>query len=334
MLNINDIQNEIDTTEGLADQSQAAAGGGNFERSRLPMGKHPVRLVGYVELGMQDAGTYDGAQKPDEEQARMTFEFLGKRTVVAKEDGTGDFAPRKSVTKKLSLHPKAGFFKLFQAMRAGDSTITHMANMIGKQAWIVTVTWRTKDDAGHYITIKNKKEADNFEQRLKDAKTDADKKNFRIFDNVDWNSIAAPVVPVLDEDGEDTGESKPLKVRSVVGGLQMFLWDNPKPMFWESLFIAGTYTKKVDGKDVEVSKNYLQEIVLGAKNYEGSPLQGMLEGLDDLPGVADKEPAGADEAEADDIPEEKEPEVTGTTEGDEMDELFSGQQDMYDDTAF
>lgn len=326
MLNIDDIQNEIDTTDGLADQSQAAAGGGNFERSRLPMGKHPVRLVGYVELGMQDAGTYEGVQKKDEEQARMTFEFLGKRTVVAKEDGTGDFAPRKSTTKKLSLHPKAGFFKMFQAMRAGDSTITHMANMIGKQAWVVTVTWRTKDAAGKYFTIKNKKEADKYEQRLKDAKSDADKKNFRIFDSVDWNSIAAPVVPVLDEDGEDTGESKPLKVRAIVGGLQMFLWDNPKPMFWDSLFIAGTYTKKVDGKDVEVSKNYLQEIILGAKNYEGSPLQGMLEGLDDLPGAVDKTPDVADEVE--------EPEVADIPEGDEMDELFSGQQDMDDEIPF
>lgn len=294
-LNINDITNELDNIE-LQDQSVAVTTGGNFERKRLPIGRHPVRLVSYVELGVQEGGMYEGKQKPDEEQVRMVFEFLGKRTVEEREDGTL-FAPKKSLTKKLSMHTKAGFFKLFNKLRAGDSSITHMSQMIATQAWLVTVTWRTKNDDGEYITIA-KKDVEKYEERLKSAKTEQQKKDWRIFDNVDWSSIGAPVMPVLDEDGEDTGEVKPLKVREVISDLQLFLWDNPKPMFWDSLYIEGTYTKKVGDKEEEVSKNFLQEAIMGAKNYEGSPLQAMLEGLDDLPGTstADDTPPPSDDA--------------------------------------
>ena len=287
-LNINDI-NEALEDGTVVDQSVAQTGGGNFERKLLPIGRHPIRLVSYVELGMQEGGMYDGKPKPDELQARMVFEFLGKRTVeeTTKEDGTTSlYAPRKALTKKLSYHTKAGFYKLFMQLRGGDSTITHMGQMIATKAWLVTVVWRTKNDAGEYVTIA-KKDVAEYEQRLKDAKTDQQKKDYRIFDNIEWSTLGAPVMPILDEDGEDTGETKPVAVREHIGALQLFMWDNPQTKFWESIHIEGTYTKKVEGKDVEVSKNFIQDMILGAKNYAGSPLQAMLEGLDDLPGMAD-----------------------------------------------
>ena len=292
MLNLDDINTAMDDTT-IEDQSVTKSGGGDFERKRLPMGRHAIRLVSYIEMGMQDGGMYDGAQKADEEQARMVFEFLGKRAVEEKEDGTL-YAPRKTLTKKLSNHAKAGFHKLFLAMRNGDSTITHMGNMIAKQAWLVTVTWRTKGDDGKYMVIKAS-EVSKYEDRLKAAVSDADKKDFRIFDNIDWASISAPVTPIMDDDGEDTGETKPMKVRPVIGGLQLFFWDNPTPQLWGSLFIEGSYKKTVNEKEIDVSKNYIQEAILGAKNYEGSPLEAMLEGLDDLP--MSKEPEPEEKAE-------------------------------------
>lgn len=329
-LNINDITNELDNMD-LADQSVAVTTGGNFERKRIPIGKHPIRMTSYVELGMQEGGMYEGKQKPDEEQARMGFQFLGKRTVEAREDGKGAFAPTKYLTKKLSMHQKAGFYKLFKMMRGGDNSITHMGQMVGSKAWIVTVTWRTKDDNGEYITIK-KSEVAKYEERLKGAKTEAEKKDFRIFDNIDWNSIGAPVVPILDEDGEDTGDTKPLKVREHIGDLQLFLWDNPKPMFWDSIHIEGTYTKKVGDKETEVSKNYIQEAIMGAKNYEGSPIQAMLEGLDDLPGTskAKDEPKGKDieeeiaDEDIDNAGRDAAEAEKAEEEADEMDELGLG----------
>lgn len=298
-LNLTDIQFEIENNDALADQSVAQTGGG-FERKRLPMGMHPIRLASYIELGVQGGGTYDGKQKPDEAQARMDFEFLGKRTVEETTDEAGNtkvFAPRKSVTKKLSLHTKAGFYKMFQQMRAGDSSITHMAQMIATKAWLVNVIWVTLGDDGNRVVI-TKSTAEKYETRLKGAKTDKERKDFRIFDNIDWSSLRAPMVPVIDEDGEDTGEVRQVPVRDLVGDLKLFLWDNPQPKFWESLFIEGTYTRKVGDKEEEVSKNFIQEKILGAKNFEGSPLQGMLQGLDDLPGMvsADDGDVPSDEA--------------------------------------
>lgn len=331
-LNINDITDFISNDDTLQDQSVAVTTGGNFERKRLPIGTHPIRLSAYIELGVQAGGMYDGKPKPDEDQARMTFEFLGKRTVEENDDGKV-FAPRKSLTKKLSMHTKAGFYKLFLQMRGGDSSITHMAQMIGKQAWLVDVVWRTMGDDGKYITIK-KKDVAHYEERLKEAKTDKEKKDFRIFDNVEWNTIRAPFMPILDEDGEDTGEVKAIKVRELVGDVQLFLWDNPKPMFWDSLFIEGTYTKKVGDKEEEVSKNYLQEAIMGAKNFEGSALEAMLGGVDNLSGVVDTAEGDSDvgkssaQTDADDqsAPTETGDSATGATtspseEVDEMDEL-------------
>lgn len=283
-LNITDLGNALDDTQ-LDDQSVAVTTGG-FERKRLPIGRHPIRLVSYIELGVQEGGMYDGAKKPDEAQARMIFQFLSKRTIeeVPGKDGAEPtlFAPKKSLTKKLSYHQKAGFYKLFQTMRAGDSSIKHMAELVGTRAWLVNVVWRTKNDAGEYIDIK-KSEIPLYEERLKNAKTEAEKKDYRIFDNIKWDTLGAPVVPILDDDGEDTGDVKPVKVPEHIGDLQLFLWDTPKPVFWDSIHIAGTYTKKVGDKEETVSKNFIQEAIMGAKNYEGSPIQAMLEGLDDLP---------------------------------------------------
>ncbi len=308
-LNTNDIAAALDS-KSVVDQSVPAASGGSFTPRRIPMGRHPIRMISYVELGVQDGGMYAGKQKPDEPQARMTFEFLGKRTITEGEDGKIS-VPMRSVTKKLSYHPKAGFFKMFNLLRGGDNSITHAAQMIGTKAWLVSVVWRTKDENGEYITIK-KSEVSKYENRLESAKTDAQRKDYRIFDNIEWYSIGAPVAPVLDEDGEDTGEVRPLAVREPVNDFQLFLWDNPTPDLWGSIFIEGEYTREVNGETKTFSRNFLQNIILGAKNFAGSPIEDMLNGVDTLGEELSESPAVAEEAEA----------VTEVTEDvDEFDEL-------------
>ncbi len=308
-LNTNDIAAALDS-KSVVDQSVPAASGGSFTPRRIPMGRHPIRMISYVELGVQEGGMYAGKQKPDENQARLTFEFLGKRTITEGEDGKIS-VPMKSVTKKLSYHPKAGFFKMFNQLRGGDNSITHAAQMIGTKAWLVSVVWRTKDESGQYFTIK-KSEVDKYEERLKSAKTDAQRKDYRIFDNIEWSSLSAPVTPVLDEDGEDTGEVRPLSVRESVNDFQLFLWDNPTPELWGSIFIEGEYTREVNGETTTFSRNFLQNIILGAKNFAGSPIEDMLNGVDTLGEELSESPAVAEEAEA----------VTEVTEDvDEFDEL-------------
>lgn len=53
--------------------------------------------------------------------------------------------------------------------------------------------------------------------------------------------------------------------------VKVFLWNNPTKETWDSLFIEGT---RDDGK----SKNFIQEDIMQAADFEGSPLQQMLTG--------------------------------------------------------
>lgn len=57
---------------------------------------------------------------------------------------------------------------------------------------------------------------------------------------------------------------------------KMFLWEAPTVEAWDSLFVDGTREVEKDGKKVEVSKNWLQELIMSAVNYIGSPLESVL----------------------------------------------------------
>jgi hypothetical protein len=206
-------------------------------------------------------------------------------------------------------------------MRGGDTTITHMAQMVASKAWLMNIEWSTsdKDDSSKRIKLTNKTVAE-YEARL--AAT-PDNKDFRIWDNMkgaDGFMISAAVRDVMDEDGEPTGEQAPVAVREPIGALNMFLWDNPKPMFWDSIYIDGSYTKKVDGKEETISKNRHQAKAMAASNFAGSALEAMLGGVDDLPGVVDTKAEDTPPAE-DDV----KPDVTTLADvpadDDEMSEL-------------
>lgn len=67
---------------------------------------------------------------------------------------------------------------------------------------------------------------------------------------------------------------------------RMFLWNKPTKEAWDSLHVDGTYD---DGK----SKNRVQETILAALDFQGSPLQQLLmaSGLSALPAAAPTMPA-------------------------------------------
>ena len=81
-----------------------------------------------------------------------------------------------------------------------------------------------------------------------------------------------------------------LAVPEMLNPIKLFLWDNPTQETWDSLFIDGTYTKKEGDKEVEVSKNWMQEVILSAENFEGSALHTLVSGLGEL-STAEKSPA-------------------------------------------
>lgn len=71
-----------------------------------------------------------------------------------------------------------------------------------------------------------------------------------------------------------TGNSIPLTVPQPKADTFYFDWDNPTMEAWQKLFIPGT-------KDDGTPKNWLQERLLDAENFKGSPLDMMLNGLAD-----------------------------------------------------
>lgn len=321
-LNITDIHSMIET--GLEDQTKDDFKGG-FEFKRIPFGMKVARLVDYIEIGDHEQPMYDGdtKAKPDAPMAVLTFEFLSKDCITTAEDGTKS-AMRRSVTIKKSFNEKSGYRKLFEKLRGGDNSVTHMLQLVGAKHWLFKVVWSTSDpeDSTKRIVVDKQNQVE-LEKRAKDNK---DNKDFRIWDNFRKGAdywVHSPNIDQFDEEGELMDEKRHIPCPPAISGLRAFVWDNPLPQFWDSIFIDGEYEREVDGKKQTFSKNKFQDLCKSASNYEGSALQAMLEGTDDLPGMVDtKEPEDATDAPPaePETPSEPEGEVS---EEDPMDELFT-----------
>lgn len=323
-LTLADLDNELD---GVTLEDQSVSTGGGFEVRKIPRGKHPVRLVEYVEFGEHPQKPYQGKDRPDADECMLTFEFLGKRTVTENEDGTKT-AMRKSIYLKKSTNERAAFRKLFDKMRGGDTGITNMVKMVGRGAWLMTVQWTQGKEV-----LDTPEKLEKAEAALK---ADPDNKDLRIWDNI-RNTEGFMITKAVSETFDDeTGETvvKPIKVPAALSPLRAFLWDEPTEMLWNSLFIEGTYTKQENGKDVEVSKNRFQNKIMEATNFEGSPIANFLAGLDGLDGMVDtgeeqeeqapeeKPKAKAKPKAADKTAVSDEPEQSGSSDEDDlMDEL-------------
>lgn len=254
------IMNEfLDTNEDintLEDQSVVKEGG-DFEYTPPPAGKSVARLISYVELGKRGQRPYQGKPKPDCEEIRVVFELLSPKYIQDIEiDGETKKVPHIiSIKMAKKLGDKAKFTKLFSQLRYGRDGIKHMAQMLG-DGYIVTVFHATAE---------------------KDGKT-------RTYANLnDENGVYHITAPRIED--PISNEVTHVKVPEATRPLQMFLWDRPNKKMWDSLFIDGSRTVKDDkGVETEVSNNWLQALVMEAKNFKGSALETMLEGVADLPG--------------------------------------------------
>lgn len=87
----------------------------------------------------------------------------------------------------------------------------------------------------------------------------------RTYVNLSDNVVSAPRYedPV-------SGEVREVPVPPAVGELKLFLWDNPTVEAWNAIFIEGVHEES--GK----SKNWLQDLILSAKNFPGSPVEAMI----------------------------------------------------------
>ena len=231
----------------LSDHTEVQEG---FDFDPAPEGKTTARLVEYIELGVQKRKPHAGKERKPVSQVRLTFELLGQKNVKEIEvDGV-----KKTITDRISLPPmtlstneKATFKKLFDKMRYGRDDVTHMSQLL---------------DDSFVVTIKHNKGG-------KDNKT-----TYANIDNIESPRIEDPI----------TGESKIIKVIPAIGALKMFIFDIPNKECWDSLFIDGERdSKDDDGKEIKVSKNYIQNMIRKADNFKGSAVEQLLSGLDDLP---------------------------------------------------
>lgn len=241
----------------LNDQTDVKEGG-DFEYTPPKEGKTIARFIEYIELGKHGQKPFQGTPKPDADEVRLTFELLNEKrgdikTIEVEGGGTKKIADRISVRMPIKLNDRAKFVKLFRKMAYGRDAIKHMAQMLG-EPFIITIIHNTaKDDPKKiYANIADK--------------------------DGNWTIEPPRYTDPMSGESKDISGSVP----AALSPLKIFLWNAPDKEQWGSLFIEGTRTVKRDGRDVEVSKNWLQEVLLSAKNYKGSPLDTLLSGLGDL----------------------------------------------------
>jgi len=227
-----------------------------------PVGKTVARLVEYVELGKHDGGEYQGKKKADVDKVRIVFELLGPKHI---RDVDGVKSANRIVLPPMAkiLDEKAKFKKLFEKMRYGRANIKNMAQMLNEPFFVQVV---------HNTTGEGK-----------DLKTYAN-----ITDKEGSFLISAPIMEVLDEDGNATGETRDIskKVPAAISKLRMFLFNLPTKATWDSLFMEGEYENKdAAGKVTKRSKNTIQNLIKSAINFEGSELFNLLGGVSDLPEI-------------------------------------------------
>jgi hypothetical protein len=192
--------------------------------------------------------TYNGKPKKVD-QARLGFELIGKLW-PANDEGV---RPMVSFTMTKSLSEKAHFFKMFNRMNH-DGKAKHMATLLGG-GFKVEVTHTEKGEGADkriYVNLRNKE--------------------------------GYTVQPAFKEEtDEETMEvvTTAVKVPAPTRALQLFVWGKPSKNQWDSIFIDGE-------RDDGTSKNWLQDLIKAALNYEGSPIQTLLGGAADIGGEAEK----------------------------------------------
>jgi hypothetical protein len=240
-----------------ADFTKTTKGGGDGAPKVPAAGPVRLRLVGYVELGLQEVVFQGVAQ--EKPRFKLIFELSGKNH--APRDIDGKKVPwLLEVEETLSRNEKANASKIFKALNHEGKHV-HFAQMLG-EAFL-----------GEVIQRKYPRRSDDR------SKSET------------WTGVAADLrakgqpytmraPKVLDP---ETDELKVVKVDPPLTPLRCFLWELADKDQWDSLFIDGTYAevKDDDGKVIlpERTRNVLQEKIKKATNFSGSRIEALLSGV-------------------------------------------------------
>lgn len=217
----------------------------SFERPLPRKGVALLRLLSYVETGRHESR--NPAYKPSLGTI-LTFE-LSHVDHLVEFDGVMQ-------TQQLSIRlgkggtAKSGYKKLFNVMNAAcNNRYNHFIQMIG-EAFIGTIY--------HNETGEGDK-----------------KRTYANLDNAGAWSLVAPV-QINAVDNTQT----PVPVRELEGEPKAFLWENKTVSdedyraMWESIAIEGT---RLNDKNEEVSKNWIQELIKENIEWEGSVAQALFD---------------------------------------------------------
>jgi len=212
-------------------------------------------LVGYIEVGNHEKTVKCVSSiKP---YAHWIFELAGGKNAPRKNEETGELIPHRITIKTpISRNEKAGYYKLFQKLSNGDSSITHPAQLLEKH-WLLRIVHNKWTPAGS---------TDEITTASIGSATEG------------WN-VSPPVRPAdpMDSDSKEQPLAKPARISE----LRLFLWDFPSKEMWDSLYIDGDYPERKDEKTGKVtapakSKNVIQETIMSATNWADSPMAEIL----------------------------------------------------------
>jgi len=232
-------------------------GGGDYEVFLHPEGPTLGRFVGYVEVGLRPQKPYQGQDKKPCAEARFTFELNGPKSMrEITPEGEEPYKVPTLIRLKLKKlgGDRSSYVKLMRKMAYGRD-IVNFTQMLDEPFLIAIMHGKGKDRDGNEKTYHNMRDAEG------------------------TFLIGAPtrVDPL-------TNETTMFAVPESVTPHSLLLWDNPTKEQWASIFIDGERTvKDKDGTERTETKNWLQrDIVSDAMNFGGSPIEAMLNGMQDL----------------------------------------------------
>lgn len=237
-------QNAAQEVSGI-DMNEAQSGGQGARL--LPVGIAFAQLVEVIELGKQPQ-EYQGQAKDPVLEVQLAFALTGQCQTPSA-DGTFEKYTNDDGTPYVirpypmaqNRNEKATAFKLFKALNY-KGTAKSFGQLLG-QKWLVNIVHVPKS------------------QKDKTLVSRIDMTSFR--PAIDPMSGAAYPIP-------DAPDSY----------FKAFAWAKPTLAAWDSLFIEGEWAavEAKDGKPARPaqSKNRIQETILGAVDFDGSPLQALL----------------------------------------------------------
>jgi hypothetical protein len=233
------------------DYNEAVTTGGG-DREPPAAGLTRLRFISYIEIGdHMDGKKGEEKRKP---MAKLQFELSGPKHQPKKLDDGRVIPHVITLTLPVSRNEKSNYYKLFKRMNWGGKHKI-MAQMLGED-FLGTVVHKESGEGTNKRTYANLRDEGGY-------------------------TIRSPFV----EDPE-TGESKRVAADPQITATKCFLWDYASKEMWDALFIDGKYDDKKDeaGNVIKegISKNYWQNTIRSALNFNESPIFNLLSGGDAL----------------------------------------------------